>query len=654
MYDTTHTLLRIATLLTLLCTSCQRERVDRPDDGQGDEPASLTIDFTVPDATITAATRSASIEETLQDLAGHPGASTDLAARLVDGELIYRITVFIVNYYDNKVVAYRDIYNTEALQGHLPDNGEHEKPDNDDENGFVNSEGAIDNTLKYSNRVRVKFDYEDPKHGDIERFKRGRYALFAVCNWSGGTISSSTFGQVTCAPVSERYRATVQEMIDQFTNEPAGIYPFAPASGSTDDCTPFYNYLLRLNDVEDPDADNPASASYLRHLYSEDDSGQPVWAAQALANSQEIYLQPGTNTIRAEMVRPAARIRIEVCNTNAEYELRVNKLSLSENFAQARAYLFQRLNDLTRNYYLPDGTTALRTGAPEVSSERAIVPFKPYKAGDDNSPGMTIGMRESKPVFDGLIYESYDLTAPYTYTIEVEYPEVTDYVGNEAETAETLDTYAQMGMPLLIRGAYGNFFMYENNGTVYVDKSPQTASVQAASKRYQWELEPAGDAGYYRLKNVDSGSYIASLGTTTGSLTTTASAADADIFTTGSAIANRFWFQSTKASDTRYINLQGGTGSAAKPQSTTSGIITWWEVNDAGSHFALFPLKPQKRETVTLRTIDATTSVVSDVHEIRRNDFIRVLIEVSYNPLTGVIDYQVKDWNEVNGDIEYN
>ena len=60
------------------------------------------------------------------------------------------------------------------------------------------------------------------------------------------------------------------------------------------------------------------------------------------------------------------------------------------------------------------------------------------------------------------------------------------------------------------------------------------------------------------------------------------------------------------------------------------------------------------REQVILRTIDKTSGVVSDVHEIQRNDFIRVLVEVSYNPDKGDFEFYVNDWEIGGGEITFN
>ena len=63
--------------------------------------------------------------------------------------------------------------------------------------------------------------------------------------------------------------------------------------------------------------------------------------------------------------------------------------------------------------------------------------------------------------------------------------------------------------------------------------------------------------------------------------------------------------------------------------------------------------KPKYSDPIVLSTIDPVTSVVSPVNTIKRNDFINVLVSVSYNKDLGDFEFEVKPWNEVSGSIEF-
>ena len=58
---------------------------------------------------------------------------------------------------------------------------------------------------------------------------------------------------------------------------------------------------------------------------------------------------------------------------------------------------------------------------------------------------------------------------------------------------------------------------------------------------------------------------------------------------------------------------------------------------------------------IYLQTIDSQTAAVTDVTEISRNDFLNILVEVSYNPDRGDFDFAVHSWFEgKGGDITFN
>ena len=82
--------------------------------------------------------------------------------------------------------------------------------------------------------------------------------------------------------------------------------------------------------------------------------------------------------------------------------------------------------------------------------------------------------------------------------------------------------------------------------------------------------------------------------------------------------------------------------------------------SEKATTFYLFPVKRKEGSRVysapaKLTRIDPETAVVSDVHTIARNDFINIVVTVSYNENRGEFMFEVKDWNRpVNGEIEYN
>ena len=111
-----------------------------------------------------------------------------------------------------------------------------------------------------------------------------------------------------------------------------------------------------------------------------------------------------------------------------------------------------------------------------------------------------------------------------------------------------------------------------------------------------------------------------------------------------------FWSNTKNGNGVRdFINVYGGQ----------QDQVRGWNDNDGGSQFKLYAVNqlmkaPKYSDPIVLSTIDPVTSVVTPVNTIKRNDFINVLISVSYNKDLGDFEFEVKDWEEVSGNIEFN
>ena len=58
-------------------------------------------------------------------------------------------------------------------------------------------------------------------------------------------------------------------------------------------------------------------------------------------------------------------------------------------------------------------------------------------------------------------------------------------------------------------------------------------------------------------------------------------------------------------------------------------------------------------ETIPIRIIDKTNGEVTPLTKIRRNDFINILVKVSYNEKIGKVEFDVSNWDEVNGEVTF-
>lgn len=541
-----------------------------------------------------------------------------------DDNTIHHVTLFLIDYLEDRLVAYRNIYPD-------PKATLYSYNDVDTENGFVDeATGQIDPDLTSGKIIRVTFDYNSPKHGPAERLTRGTYVLLAVANFS----ESDQFGQSGIA-------AQIQALIEEFRqNSDVGLGNFKANYAH------FYDLTLKIPDV----IENGVSYSpYVR----------PGDVSIPLSTTQYLHLISGQNRSSAELKHTCARVRVDVCNYS-DQPLTINDLQMSNNFTQSNCYLFSRL-DHTENYAIENNHRG--KGAPVTSSSNALIPFQEGQVLTQKMGVTTI--------FDGLIYESRDEVNNYTYTIDVSYgqEDLTRYVlKNNGQPVTSLLEMQNMGPYFLIRHKSGGFLYVKGDqpyATTDSSLTPETVLDNCEGNNnyynYVWELENASNGQYY-LRNVQTEDYIGRItsidGTRLNMVGKEIQTSAADIFTVRAIASyesgqnrNYFAFRSHyyyNYYNQAYINVWQGN----------SDIIAAWSSADNGSMFDLYPVSRitglGTREEVILRTIDKTSGVVSDVHEIQRNDFIRVLVEVSYNPDKGHFEFVVNGWNTIDGEITFN
>lgn len=543
-------------------------------------------------------------------------ASTGTRASKADVNLIDHISLFLIDYNENRLVAYRNIFD--------PNNSAYPQGYNDVDasNGFVNDAGTIDETLGQSRVVRVTFDYDNPKHGDVEKLARGNYVLLAVANYS----ESDAFGNTGVA-------AQIKTLVETFDRD-SGIANFNP------DCADFYNLQLRIPEIEG------APFPYLR----------PSDVLIPQSCSKNINLVAGVNKTSVKLEYTSARIRIDVRNYS-DIDLKINDLTFSNNFTQSTCYLFSRLNS-DENYAIATGHHG--KGAPIATHANAITPFVP-----DQIITKEMGVTT---IFDGLIYESRDPDNNYVYTLDITSDVINSYyyeAKNGGARIHNLSEIDSQGPFFLIRrrGEDNNevkSYLYVENDKVYASPdygyTPQQVLENCRENRYYnyvWELVKSG-SGYY-IRNVETEDYIERIRTNYSEVESARLQmvgweeyqTRADTFTVSVSDTNNGYFLFKSNSyywSDAYINVRNNN-------------VVGWNGTGPWSQFVLFPVQIKDntlREAIVLRTIDSETGVASDVHEIKRNDFIRVQVGVTYNPYRGNFDFVVEDWTPGGGEITFN
>ena len=592
-------------VLSLLC-ACQREDCS----GEVSEAASLCLNLSVPGLRIES-----------KGNADNPFAD-DISSwtdweKVVDGRMMYRLTVFLIEKDTDYLVAYRDIY---VGSSDLKTSDSAEGP-----NGWYDG-SSVDVSLNTSTQAQISFLYDNPLHtatdgSSFERLQRGTYKLLAVANYS--SVNDTKFnGQPDDV---ESYKGLGDGSFDTSVDGVIAEFKTAQNSGTKKKFADYTHYSSLV------DYKLTSSSSFICPAMP-----------QPLTLAKEIELSPGMNNVSGELLRTFSRIRLSVENMS-NVDLTLHSLSFSSNTTKNQTYLFSLPESPDRVYSVGTATA----GAPVVSSTDAIVPFTGLTVIDDLASG-----NNTKTLFDAYILESRDLSNSYTYTLDLEYekePSISQYE-KTSEVISKKEDLTDNGLYLFQNQR--NQYRFLIAGTSYL----QTIDVELndlptpLDESMVMKLIPVGSDQYYiQTQYAGTTYYLGTPGRNTN-IPMIPDQSSATVFTAGTANGNlTFLSNTTNSSGYDYINVHGGD----------QDKVIGWGQNDGGSQFKLYTVnrvekEPKYTDPIVLSTIDPVTSVVSPVNTIKRNDFINVLVSVSYNKGRGDFEFEVKAWDEVSGSIEFN
>lgn len=663
-------------MLCIVATGCVH---DIDDGGNGEQkperkPASLSVTMRASDIYNAAV-------ETRSNMADPDGDASGWSneEKLADGRTIRRITVFLVDVINKELVAYRHvIYNGDDVADndkpiHTPLLCEDDSPYGG--NGFVNTDptsdkyGKVDPSLKHSNTVRLTFNYDNPLHGDVERLAHGKYALIAVANYATLPLSKEDEENPSdhSAVADKNGNGFVRELhqvmhrfygVEGTNDDWVGNTDFLRNNGRGITNFDFkqeklYNYELNVAPQKD------GSCPYIRKKLDE----LPLYTLAY------IDLQPGENVITdpISLYRTYARVRIEVKNYSEE-ALSISKLSFSPNFSKDKTY-FCRMPGAADIF---DGLD-FKPGAPVVSYGESIIAFPYYLTENHDDPDWAgpesewetkrhyivesdnpldvgegrefIEKGQTAAIFDAYISASRLDNYPnekYNYTIELGYPGVEQYTIGSSP-ASSLAAGRQIAI------CDKDAWLYETtDGKIdFPTMSADEMRSQIEKKDWKgvWVLEANGN-NRYRLRNLSSNQYL----------------------TVKRELNGWSWTYliglSYQQSDAETFTLTtSGSGSSFALRSTTYNsyyVTSSTTMSRTATYFSMYPYeqKPEgmsTSKTIDLQTIDSQTAAVTDVTEINRNDFLNILVEVSYNPDRGDFDFAVHSWFEgKGGDITFN
>ena len=354
-----------------------------------------------------------------------------------------------------------------------------------------------------------------------------------------------------------------------------------------------------------------------------------VTSVYPLSLKQQVRLNPGENTISGELKRTYARLRINVRNQSAENDLTVTSLTFPARFTSKSVNLFT------------EGGNA--EVSPVTTSAGAVTPFVPNM----QIPKITDeGSVSEATIFDTYLLESDGGT--YNYSLGLKYTggEVEKYVVEDKAITKLSDI--KDGEMYIMRNNNTNpyKYLYANGNSVGAGNSYLTND--ELNHNYVWKFTKTNAYyNYYRIESMGTtGYFMQSSNVSNTRVPLVVNPGSQDYFT-ASESSNNLRFRSTK--DNYFLSVNdsyvAGHNSSNNQDRRNFTLYRVVKQTEAGS--------VSRTVTVPINIVNPTTGIASPLTAIRRNDFIEILVNVSYNEKTGEIDYEVLDWDRVNGEVTF-
>ena len=366
----------------------------------------------------------------------------------------------------------------------------------------------------------------------------------------------------------------------------------------------------------------------------DDDYGMP------LSMRQMIHVGPGVNTIETQLVRVCGRIRVTVRNMTTDKNIFLQSFKLTDK-NPSTGYLFHK-----DDHGIPAGTTFCKFDSFELTGTMATRHIAP---GDDDT------------YIDQYLYET-GLTGMGTlgfeiiggiYEKSVTNAEVEDIPSIEAGSETT--TY-QAGTDYLIKNADGNIYLYDNGNGLQAspDTNLDVLLLTADLDSYLWNFSSNGPTGTDQrviLRNAGTKRYLSLTGNPSYSFGMSDVETDIRAFVRIGADGLEL-----SPSSTSWYVLYYDQGLTVKYYSTTSNKNYWklipvTKTGSAGKQLK-DALKVFNRVNSSITYIDQYGLPVTLEH-ICRNDDVNVVINVFYSPESGVLYFEVEDWEDVSNETTF-
>lgn len=359
---------------------------------------------------------------------------------------------------------------------------------------------------------------------------------------------------------------------------------------------------------------------------------------QPLSLVQEVVTPThGEKDITGELIRTYARFRLEIENRSESMDMRISNLSFGGTKSKFGASKEPLIGVDDQSIPQADGNLV-------VDSENAITPFAYSSAAPLTIPKLDLSDTRndnSKVAFDTYLYECKN-TAGFEYSLNV---------GYVSEITQIQTVYNKGTGNTTPAGGEDNLYMigYQKNGTWYywmannsgisVTNTDKT-EFDAQSDPLLWKISRSGDGYTIQSASEDKYIYIYRYDNMPVVLDNNGD----------SYIVSEQNIYRQRNKTNYYITINSSNQLVS---TTNSGNAT---------KFTFFPITKGEKEIITTDKINKDFTIplytlIDGISNkttiIRRNDFINVLVTVSYNENSGKIDFHVTDWTTGKGEVEF-
>ena len=332
-----------------------------------------------------------------------------------------------------------------------------------------------------------------------------------------------------------------------------------------------------------------------------------------LSTSVSLSVGAGTNRVSAELVRTCAKLSITVRNNTTNNTIILKDLIFTNKNPNV-GYLFEQ-----SDYSIP-GTASFG-------------PFMSITHSSGETVSDVIPQGGERTYIQQYMYETATNGAA-DLGFEIVgglFPDGTDKatVGEVSINTLSFENSFRTGSSFLIKSSNNDLYLYDNNGTLALQS---LSSFNSIPKGYLWTISGKsnkatiqGSSGKY-LKLSSSG---ASLGSTTNLKVSTSSGSFKFSYTSGS---------------TYYLTING---SSLTTTTTSTESNTYWKIATVESKTVT---NFQGATVIFDKTISSLNyinkyGIPVPMEQIRRNQDVKIVVNIHYNPNSGVLFFETSDWD---------